>query len=237
MLIWWVRHGQNVANVTGTLSHRVFDGDLTELGREQAHGLGEQLRDYVTGRGTVGIAPASMAAVSTGLPPVDMQLGTESPPAHRPVVLVCSPLRRARQTAEILSPYLGLAVSAELEDLREVNVGQLDGRSDAKSVRQYEAVIEAWRAGRAGERFPGGEDRAELSSRLARGLSEVCGLGGRGPAVVVAHGANIRAALPDLAGVDDPGFDLPTGSCAEFDATLDGGRLRLTVRAWPLDLA
>ncbi len=206
MLIWWVRHGQNVANVTGTLSHRVFDGDLTELGRQQAHDLGEQLRERVA---RVGVSPT---------------------------VLVCSPLRRARQTAEILSPYLELGVSAELEDLREVNVGELDGRSDAMSVQRYEAVIEAWRDGRAGDRFPGGEDRAELSSRLARGLTDVCGLGGLGPAVVVAHGANIRAALPDLAGVDDLGFDLPTGSCAEFDARFDGPRLRLTLRAWPVDV-
>jgi hypothetical protein len=26
----WARHGENVANLTGTLSYRVFDGDLTE---------------------------------------------------------------------------------------------------------------------------------------------------------------------------------------------------------------
>jgi broad specificity phosphatase PhoE len=42
---------------------------------------------------------------------------------HRYGLLVCSPLRRARQTAEIVSAGLQVPVAAELEELREVNVG------------------------------------------------------------------------------------------------------------------
>ena len=34
--VFWVRHGEKVANLSRTFSHRVFDGDLTDHGRGQA---------------------------------------------------------------------------------------------------------------------------------------------------------------------------------------------------------
>ncbi len=83
--ILWGRHGENVANVTWTFSHRVFDGDLTGTGRRQAQELADRL------------------ARCDG-----------DPVGH----LVCSPLRRARQTAEIVGARLGLPVAAVLDDLR-----------------------------------------------------------------------------------------------------------------------
>jgi broad specificity phosphatase PhoE len=61
----------------------------------------------------------------------------------------------------------------ELDDLREVNVGDLDGRSDARAWEIYTRVLAAWRAGDAGARFPGGEDRDELCARLLRALTTV----------------------------------------------------------------
>jgi broad specificity phosphatase PhoE len=74
----WARHGQNVANLTETFSHRVFDGDLTDAGRRQAHELADRLA-----------------------------VGDGEPVAY----LVCSPLRRARQTADIVGQRLGLPVA------------------------------------------------------------------------------------------------------------------------------
>jgi Histidine phosphatase superfamily (branch 1) len=61
------------------------------------------------------------------------------PPSGRPVLAddpwlglagCFQPLRRARQTAQMVSARLGLPVAAELDDRREVNVGELDGRAD-----------------------------------------------------------------------------------------------------------
>src|SRR5215469_4578026 len=91
-MILWARHGQNVANLTDTLSHRVFDGELTGTGRQQAEAL------------------AGQVAALSGAP-----IGQ----------LICSPLRRARQTAQIVGGRLGLPIACELEDLRELNVGVL----------------------------------------------------------------------------------------------------------------
>jgi broad specificity phosphatase PhoE len=221
--VLWARHGENVANLTKTLSYRVFDGDLTDVGRGQARELGERL-----------------AAADAG----QVQL------------LACSPLRRARQTAEIVGRRLGLPVAMELDDLREVNVGELDGRSDARAWEIYAAVLEAWRAGDTQARFPGGENRDELCARLRRALTAVARgaatghssaaarsgeddhsptlahSGEEGRSLVVAHGANLRAALPCLAGEPDPGADLPTGAVAALHVH-PGGSPVVRLVSWP----
>jgi broad specificity phosphatase PhoE len=221
--VLWARHGENVANLTKTLSYRVFDGDLTDVGRGQARELGERL-----------------AAADAG----QVQL------------LACSPLRRARQTAEIVGRRLGLPVAMELDDLREVNVGDLDGRSDARAWEIYAAVLEAWRAGDTQARFPGGENRDELCARLRRALTAVArgaaagrspaaahgGEDGRSPTLAhggedgrsptLAHGANLRAALPCLAGEPDPGADLPTGAVAALHVH-PGGSPVVRLVSWP----
>ena len=209
--VLWARHGENVANLSKTLSYRVFDGDLTDVGRGQARELGERL-----------------AAADAG----QVQL------------LACSPLRRARQTAEIVGRRLGLPVAMELDDLREVNVGDLDGRSDARAWEIYAAVLEAWRAGDTQARFPGGENRDELCARLRRALTAVArgAAAGRSPilahggedgrSLVVAHGANLRAALPCLAGEPDPGAALPTGAVAALHVH-PGGSPVVRLVSWP----
>jgi Histidine phosphatase superfamily (branch 1) len=76
----------------------------------------------------------------------------------RPPALFASPLRRAQQTAEIVAGRLGGDVKT-LDDLREVNVGDLDGRSDPEAWEIYESVLDDWRRGDHDRRFPGGEDR------------------------------------------------------------------------------
>jgi broad specificity phosphatase PhoE len=188
--VLWARHGQNLANLTHTFSHRVFDGDLTDLGRRQAQDLAERL-------------------AASGGDPVGQ--------------LVCSPLRRARQTADILGSRLGLPVAMELDDLREVNVGDLDGRSDDRAWEIYAAVLAAWRAGDTRARFPRGENCDELCARLRKALTAVArGAVGEGRSLLVAHGASLRAALPGLTGEPDPGVDLPTGGVAALRVGLSG---------------
>lgn len=51
--------------------------------------------------------------------------------------IVCSPLRRAAQTAAILAEALGTADVTADENLREVNAGSPDGRNDARSRDTY----------------------------------------------------------------------------------------------------
>jgi broad specificity phosphatase PhoE len=200
MRIDWARHGQNVANLTETFSHRVYDGDLTGLGRQQAHQLGERLtaedRSYTR--------------------------------------LATSPLRRAVQTAEIVASYLGIEIAETIDDLRELNVGELDGRNDRESWTVYNGVLRSWLDGDLTARFPGGEDCHELVARLRTALAAVTSDAGDGPALVVAHGANIRAALPTMTGSPDPGTDLNTGSLARLDVTSTSDEVTIALRDWAI---
>lgn len=191
--ILWTRHGENQANLTRTLSHRVVDLELTAQGREQAAALADSLAE-ITLYGEV----------------------------------FTSPLRRARETTQIVAERLGLR-PVVVEEFRELDVGELDGRSDATAWRTYDAVLAAWRSGRADVRFPQGESGTELTARLRRGLGHVVAQPGPGSRLVVAHGACLRSALPTLAGVADPGHDLPLGLYATLEAVL--GELRLV--QWP----
>ncbi len=145
--------------------------------------------------------------------------------------LFASPLRRAQQTAEIVARRLGADIET-IDGLRELNVGDLDGRSDHAAWQIYESVLEGWRRGQHERRFPGGEDWHELCRRLAASLRHVAEGAGERPAVIIAHGANLRAALPGLAGVEDPGTDLDTGQFADLELTRTPTATQVRLLAW-----
>jgi broad specificity phosphatase PhoE len=148
-------------------------------------------------------------------------------------LLVCSPLRRARQTAGIVSARLGIPVEVELDDLREVNVGDLDGSNDEESWQIYDRTLAAWRAGQLSRRFPGGESGHELAARIGRALGTVTDMALTHDAIVIAHGANIRAALPALTGQADPGTDLATGGVARLTVVRGpGATIDVALTAW-----
>lgn len=199
-MILWARHGQNIANLTGTFSHRIFDGELTSTGRQQAEALAGHL--------------ASFSGAPVGQ-------------------LICSPLRRARQTAQIIGSRLGLPVACELDDLRELNVGALDGRSDPAAWDTYAAVLAAWEQGQARTRFPGGENRDELCARLRRALAVAARTSPTATTLIVAHGASLRAALPGLTGLPDPGADMPTGTVAALQVDTGPSAPAIRLLSWP----
>jgi broad specificity phosphatase PhoE len=127
-----------------------------------------------------------------------------------------SPLRRARETAEIIAAPHGLPVWV-IEGFREINVGELEVRppTDANWAL-HDAVQAAWRAGRHEEAFPGGENYIALLARMRAGLDEA--LRGRDGQriVIVGHGGIVTATIADLcAGMRaDDAFAAPTPNCA-----------------------
>jgi len=145
--------------------------------------------------------------------------------------IVCSPLRRAAETAAILAEALGTADVTADDNLREVNVGSLDGCNDERSWDIYNSVLDAWRRGDYAARFPDGEDCTGLAARLRTAFIAMSGPGDD-QVLVVAHGANIRAALPLLAAAPDPGQDLPTGGTARFLTSPGDADIRLFLVSW-----
>jgi broad specificity phosphatase PhoE len=108
--------------------------------------------------------------------------------------LVCSPLARARETADIVARRIGLQPE---EDARfaETDTGDWTGRSfaeveaeDPDGFRRYEISDPAFR-------YPGGESFAEQSDRVQAGLRDLRARAGALPALVVCHRGVIRLAL------------------------------------------
>ena len=107
-------------------------------------------------------------------------------------VLWCSPLLRARQTADIVAERLGLE-PREDERLVETDAGDWTDRPFEEVARKAPDLFAAFGAGDPGFAFPGGESFAQQGRRVAQALAEI--EAGEGPALVVCHGQVIRLAL------------------------------------------
>ena len=109
--------------------------------------------------------------------------------------IVCSPLTRARRTAEIVAGVLRLPVQVR-SDLREASFGVHEGE-----------VMGAWFAAWVEERVvpEGGESFAAVRARVVAALNEV--LAGGSMTLIVAHGGvfrTVRAAMGFTATVRTP---------------------------------
>lgn len=119
--------------------------------------------------------------------------------------------RRAAQTAAGIGTETGLALH-ELEGLHEVQVGELEDRSDDDAIKQFEAIYRRWHTGDLAVPMPGGESAVDVLDRYVPVLTQ---LRMRylddhefpGDIVVVSHGAAIRLVAAALAGIDG-GFAL-----------------------------
>jgi broad specificity phosphatase PhoE len=116
---------------------------------------------------------------------------------HPFVALWCSPLLRARETADIVAARIGLA-PREDPRLAETDAGDWTDRLfvdvQAEDPHGFAGFIE----GRPDFAFPGGESFAQQGARVAAALADV--ERGELPALVVCHGVVIRIALFQRAG-------------------------------------
>ncbi|NUT43822.1 MAG: bifunctional RNase H/acid phosphatase [Thermoactinospora sp.] len=83
---------------------------------------------------------------------------------YRPDVIVSSPLKRARQTAEAVAQRTGLEVEVD-EDLREADFGAWEGHTFTEVQRQWPAELAAWLAD-PDAAPPGGESFATAARRV-----------------------------------------------------------------------
>lgn len=165
--LYFVRHGENRANLTKEFSYRKIDYSLTPKGIIQAEQTAEHFRDK------------NIEAI------------------------YASPLKRARETAEIIAGALQLEVIV-LEELREVNVGDLDGRAPTMELWSFHnQVFTDWFSGQTDRSFPGGEDHRALVLRTRAAIMQmVAGREGE-RLIAVSHGGIFLAALPDICASPD----------------------------------
>src|SRR6478609_932373 len=85
-----------------------------------------------------GVAQARQAAAFFRARPVD--------------AIYSSPLKRARETAEEIAAALDLPI-AVLEELREINVGDLEGQSTDENWVLHDAIVADWERGNVERMF------------------------------------------------------------------------------------
>jgi broad specificity phosphatase PhoE len=125
---------------------------------------------------------------------------------ERPTMLVHSVATRAAQTAAVIGAELGLPTH-EMADIHEVQVGELENRSDDAAAEEFNAVYERWQHGELDLRIPGGETGNEVLDRYVPVLTDLRMRyldddDWNGDILIVSHGAAIRLVSAVLAGVD-----------------------------------
>jgi broad specificity phosphatase PhoE len=194
---WYIRHGENPANLTGELSCRNVDYPLTERGVAQAGELAGRLAG-----------------------------------ASRPAAIYASPLRRADQTARIIAARLGVPV-VTLEGLRELDVGDLEGRADEQAWATYLEVAYAWLAGDHDRAYPGGEDYHQVTARVTAALRSTLEHPAGSRVLMVAHDGLIRVAIPAICpGEPPPATGLPQCGIAELAIQPHGAQITATLISW-----
>ncbi|MCH9668533.1 MAG: histidine phosphatase family protein [Actinomycetia bacterium] len=130
-----------------------------------------------------------------------------------PAVIAHSIATRSAQTAveirEAISTGLGtVAIRVhELEGIHEVQVGDLENRSDEDAHEHFKTIYRRWHGGEHGLTLPGGETAQHVLDRYLPVLHRLRVRyldddGFDGDIVVVSHGAAIRLVSAVLAGVD-----------------------------------
>lgn len=106
--------------------------------------------------------------------------------------LWCSPLLRARETAEILARRIGLT-PREDPRLMETDAGEWTDRSFAEVLAETPQEFARFKDGDPTFAFPGGESFAQQGVRVASAFHDI--KRAEAPALVVCHGGVIRIAL------------------------------------------
>ncbi|MEY4320122.1 MAG: hypothetical protein RLZZ471_63 [Actinomycetota bacterium] len=160
-----VRHGRTAL----TESHKISGGDgddpsLSDAGRRDA---------------------ASAASVIE-------QLGRDGRWKHIPPVaaVVASPMKRTKETAEIIANPLGLTVSLN-ENLREIGFGDWDGLTNEQVAEATPEVLAAWQ-GSYDIAPPNGESLATFDLRINRARQQIVKEFAGKTVVAVAHVMPVR---------------------------------------------
>ena len=112
----------------------------------------------------------------------------------KPTALYSSPLPRTLMTAQEISREISIDV-VEVEGIKEVNLGELEGITGQKMRSQYAEVYSAWRRDPAEVVFPGGESMRQLQERAWSAIEKIEKAHPGDVIVAVSHNFAIRSIL------------------------------------------
>ncbi|MCF8535957.1 MAG: bifunctional RNase H/acid phosphatase [Rhodoluna sp.] len=137
----------------------------------------------------VGVLDANAVATALG------QIGSKGPWQRiAPIsAIVSSPMKRARQTAEVIAKQHGLKVT-ENENLREISFGDWDGLTHEEAQQKDSTLWQSWR-GSWSVSPPNGESLEVFDQRLQLARQQIAERHAGKTVVVVAHVMPIRGFL------------------------------------------
>lgn len=144
--------------------------------------------------------------------------------------IYCSPLRRAKATAQPLCSAVG--VPAELrDDLKEISYGKWEGQTAEAVARDFHDDYLRWVNDPAWYPPTGGEPAVAIAQRGLRVVEEIKQRHPAGNVLVVSHKATIRIILCSLLGIDVGRFryrlGCPVGSVSIVEFAEQGPLLRV----------
>jgi alpha-ribazole phosphatase len=116
----------------------------------------------------------------------------------------CSPLQRAKHTAQLIADRFKLKTQI-IPELREINFGRWEGNSYHEIINDDPQLYQDWLKMEPEFRFPEGESLAEFYQRVMQEYNRILSTDLKTQAgeliVMVAHGGVIKLILADLLGI------------------------------------
>ena len=144
-----------------------------------------------------------------------------------PFVIYASPMRRARETAEIFANQAGREIRFH-DDLVEAHIGGWEARPFEEIVEQDPAIMHALRHQRPiWSRAPGAEVGSSFRQRVSGAIASILEEHPDDNALVFAHGGVVNAYCGDVLGLPQEMFFLPeNASINSIDVDQNERRLR-----------
>lgn len=110
--------------------------------------------------------------------------------------VICSPLKRARETAEIISKNI-----AYHEELKEINFGLWDNLSHREIEEKYAEEYKLWISDWQKFTFPQGESAMDMNKRVTNFIDKLVNEQESGYVLIVTHSGIIRNIIAYLLGM------------------------------------
>lgn len=130
-------------------------------------------------------------------------------------LIYVSPLRRCRQTAELLFPGCETAV---VDALKEIDFGDFENKNyeDLKEKAEYQKWLDTGGT----IPFPNGEDRNSFVKRSIDAFNDILKADNQPVIPFVIHGGNIMAIMSELTGKDYYSFQISCGEAYQVSCLI-----------------